>query len=192
MGHFEIVAEVQGVGAGNVTVCLKEAHGQGISFNERATNKLCQNIQRHLDTRHGIDDTGRDHKDEAENDTIENNTGASVGWPVGDTSAAESNRNDKHDHVPPLRHLTVRLHQTVVNIKDLVLLNLSLLGRAKAVDEVLESHHNLQTVVKETIGQSASIDTEEEHVDGNVTSGEEGRRIRLILGVVKDATIVQD
>lgn len=192
VGELEVVAEVEGVGAGDVAVRLEEAHGEGVAFHKGAADELGQHVERHFDARHGVDDARGHHEDEAEGDAVEDDAGAGVSWPVGDGGAAEGHADDEDNHVPPLGDLVVLLHQTVVHVEDLALFHLVLFGGAEAVDEVFEAHGNLQSVVEEPVRQGGGVGAEEEHVDDDVAGGEIGRRIGLVLFIVDDAAMVED
>lgn len=192
VGQLEIVAEVQGVRAGDVAVGLEEAHGEGVAFHEGAADELGQHVERHFDAGHGVDDARGDHEDEAQGDAVEDDAGAGVGWPVGDGCAAEGHADDEDDHVPPLGDLLVLLHQAVVHVEDLALFDLVLFRGAEAVDEVLEAHDDLETVVEEAVGQGGGVSAEEEHVDDDVAGGEIRGRICLVFLIVDDAAAVED
>lgn len=117
VGELKVVGEPDGVSAGDITEGLEVVHGEGVSFDERTTNELGEDIQSDFDTGHSLDDTDGNDKDEAEGQTIEDDPRRGVGLPAHDTSDTKTNGDDEAGHVPPLRHLGVASHEAVVDVE---------------------------------------------------------------------------
>lgn len=126
---------------------MKKAHSQGVALHERATDEFGQHVKRDLHTSHSEDYTNWDDEDEAESDSIEDDADARIGGPVANSHAAKDDSAGEANHIPPLRHLGVGFHQAVVHVEDATLVNLVLLGRAEAVDEIPEAHDDFAVVV---------------------------------------------
>lgn len=185
---LKVVGEPNGVGAGDVAEGLEVIHGQGVALNPGTTDELSKHVEGDLDTGHGLDDTDRDDENQAENDTVEDDTDSGVRGPGSNTGAAESNGDDEGEEVPPLRDLGVDLHKTVVDIEDLVLLDVAVL--AEAADQSLEAEGDLMSVVENGVGNGGGVDGEEEHVDHGVGGAQERGRVGLVGLLVEEAVLV--
>lgn len=146
MRKLEIIAESQCVGTGNVAVRLEETHGKSVTFDKRAANELCEDVESNFNTSHSVNNTDRNDKEKAHDNAVEDDRDRSVSGIGGDTCAADSNGKDQSAHVPPLGNFLVCLHKTVMNIKNAAFLDLVLLGGTEAVDDATEAHHDLCAV----------------------------------------------
>lgn len=186
--EFQIVGEPDGMGAGDVAKRLEVVHGESIAFNEGASNKLGQHVERHFDTRHGFDDTNGNDEHSAEQETIKHDTRRRMRVPSSDGGDSETNGDNKNNQVPPLRSLGVRFHQAAVNVHG-VFLDVARLA-AEAVDKALEAHGDFVSVIQHSIGQGRSVDGEEEHVDDDISSAQERRRVLDIFLLVEVALVI--
>lgn len=190
VGKLEIVGEAERVGAGDVAVRLEEAHGQGVAFDKRATDELGQDVEGDLNTSHGVDNADGDDEDEAERNAVEDNADGGVRRPLRNGNTTENNGNDQADEIPPLRNLLVGGHEAVVDIDDADRVVLLLLA-AEAVDEVANTHHDLDAVIERSISNDRCVNGEKEHVDDSVGGGEVGPGIRVVLIHINDTTVIE-
>ena len=75
----------------------------------------------------------------------------------------------------------------MVNVENLLLLGLLPL---EAIDKALESSDHLVAMVKSGVRERRGIDTKEEHVDDDISSSEEWRRVLGVLLGVEEASLV--
>lgn len=130
VGELEIVAEPNGVRASYIAKGLEIIHGQRVAVNKGAANKFGEHIEGNFDTCHGLDDAHGNDEDDTERQAIKDNSGRSVGVPASDTSNAQSNGDQETNQIPPLRNFGVRLHQSVMDVEDPLVLDRILLAEA--------------------------------------------------------------
>lgn len=189
VSKLKIVGEHDSVSAGDVAERLEVVHGQGIAFNEGTSNELGKDCQSHLNASHGLDDADGNDKHKAKCKTVENDTRRSVSVPASNTRNTKCNSANKANHVPPLRNFTVGLHETSVNVEVVNLL--SALGLPPhAVEKTLEASDNFASMEQKSIGKGRSVNTEEEDVDDNISSAQEGGRVvGVLLGIEKSSVV---
>ena len=107
VGELEILGEVEGVRGGDVSVGLEVIHGGGIAGEPETTEQLGNNVEGDLYVGDGHDDAARNREDDSEEDTIQHNSGGSVGGVNGDTSGTKTNRDAQDEEVDPLGNLFV-------------------------------------------------------------------------------------
>lgn len=186
--ELQVVGEPDGVSASDISKRLEVVHGQGVTVNPRASNELGQDVERYLDTRHGFNDANWNDEHDAERQAVKHNARRGVRIPASNASDTEGNGTDQTQHVPPLGHFFVRLHQAIVHIENVVVFQRCLL--AEAVKQGLEAHEDLVAVVENGIGQRRSVDAKEEHVNDNVARTKERRRVCGILVGIEVASVI--
>ena len=140
MGEFETLGVVEGARDGDISVDLEVVHGGGVTGEPETTEQLSNDVEGELYIGSGHDDTARNTKDESEEDTIQHDSGGSVGGVNGDASGTGANGDTQHDEVGPLGDLVVRPHQPGVDV-------LGIDGGRSTTNQVLETRNDLATVV---------------------------------------------
>lgn len=102
--HLQVVGERKCVCTSDVSVRLEEVHGKRIALNNHTTNELSKDVQSNFNTGHSADNADGDDKDEAEENTVQNDSGGSVGRPSGDTNNTEDDGDKQTAEIPVLRH----------------------------------------------------------------------------------------
>jgi len=107
VGELEILGEVKGLRGGDVSVGLEVVHGGGISGEPEATEQFGNNVEGDLYVGNGHDDAARNAEDDSKEDTIQHNSGGSIGGVYGDTGGTDTDGDAQYDEVDPLGDLLV-------------------------------------------------------------------------------------
>src|SRR5687768_13180833 len=107
--------------AGDVAKRLEVIHGQCIAFNPHTTNELCEDIESHFDTGHGLDDANGNDKHDGKGDAERYHTGCGIRRPGTDACETKPDCNKQSGKIPPLRHLWIHGHESAVYILALTL-----------------------------------------------------------------------
>lgn len=182
MRELEILAEMKRMRARHVAICLEEVHSKRVTGNPRATDELCEHIEGDFHASNSHDQPHGDDKEQAERDAVEDDASASVRLVACDATDAKGHCDEKHGEVEPFGDFVVPRHETVVHV---LVDHASLLS-----EEMLQPHPDLLTMPEVGVGHSGDVDTEEEHVDGQIAGGEEGWRVGFVFGCVKQSARV--
>src|SRR5687768_7360011 len=132
--------------ASHISERLEVVHSQSISIGEGTTNEFGENIEGHFDTCHSLDDSDRDHEDNAQGNAIDDDSRRRMRVPTRNSRNTKTDSTNKASKVPPLGSVHVCLHQAVVHVERVLFLESCLL--AEAAVQASETHDDLTAMIK--------------------------------------------
>ena len=175
MGEFHILREVEGVRGGDVPVGFEVEYRSGVTGEPEPAEHLGEDVEGDLHVGNCHDDATGNREDHGKQDTIQCGGGGGVCGISGDTSGTKTDGNAQDKEVGPLGNLSVRPHQTGVDVFGV--------GKGRfATDQVLEPGDDLATVVQDGVSNNRSIGCEVDAIDGGVT----GRQTRNTTSTMPD------
>ena len=100
----------------DVPVRFEIEHCSGITGEPEPTEHLSKNVEVNLNVGDSHDDAAGDTENDGEEDTVQHNSGGGVGGVSGDTGGTETDGETQNEEVDPFRNLSVRPHQTGVDV----------------------------------------------------------------------------
>ena len=117
--------------------------------------------------------------------TIQDNSRAGVSWESTDTGSTQGDRGDENAEVHVLGNLAVAPHEASVDV-------LAISEGRLAADQVLETSHDLTTVVEDGVGDGSGVEGKEHAILNGHAGGEVGWRVCLITLLVKQRGVFVD
>ena len=167
MGKFHILCEVEGVRGCDISIGFEVEYRSSVTGEPESAEHFGKNVEENLNVGDSHDDAAGNAEDNGEEDTVQHDTGGSVGRVGGDTSCTKGDGNAQNEEVDPLRNLSVRPHQSGVDVFGVG-------GGRFATDQILEASEDLVAMVQGSVSNDGSVGCEVNAIDCGVTGRQTG------------------